>query len=393
MRNILRRGYFDILIATQNHPDRHTGILCRRSIIGQRNAACLYRIVCGALGSSCAEDVIDITLDLVAGIITVVERTGSRLLVGNSRGKLFCIARPTSIHQDYGNDVVDLEAYDYLAGTNPPARASEKTVVDRLPPRIKVRSGACLEMPHILVLIDDEKREAIEPLTEKKDSFEKVYDFDLMEEGGHIRGYKLSDGEAQRVVAAMDALGQLVAKGKIENVPLPAFNIERPADVSHGDFSCNAALVSAKAFRSNPRAIATAISERAYLDGTMFDKIEVAGPGFINFFVSGKWFSETVEKVISLGADYGKVELGKGKKVLVEFVSANPTGPMHVGNARGGAMGDCLAEVLSWAGYETEREFYINDGGNQIEKQFRHQRSGFFIEFPKSAYFTVVDTQ
>lgn len=103
---------------------------------------------------------------------------------------------------------LDLEAYDYLAGVNPPARASEKTVVDRLPPRIKVRSGACLEMPHILVLIDDEKREAIEPLTEKKTSFEKVYDFDLMENGGHIRGFKLSEEEAQRVVEAMDALGQ-----------------------------------------------------------------------------------------------------------------------------------------------------------------------------------------
>lgn len=103
---------------------------------------------------------------------------------------------------------LDLEAYDYLPDTNPPARASEKTVVDRLPPRIKVRSGACLEMPHILVLIDDEKREAIEPLTAAKASFEKVYDFDLMENGGHIRGWKVSDTQAARVVEAMDALGK-----------------------------------------------------------------------------------------------------------------------------------------------------------------------------------------
>ncbi|MBE6713216.1 MAG: DUF1015 domain-containing protein [Ruminococcaceae bacterium] len=103
---------------------------------------------------------------------------------------------------------LDLEAYDYLPDTNPPARASEKTVVDRLPPRIKVRSGACLEMPHILVLIDDEKRGAIEPLTEKKECFEKVYDFDLMEDGGHIRGWRVSDTEALRVTEAMDALGQ-----------------------------------------------------------------------------------------------------------------------------------------------------------------------------------------
>jgi len=102
---------------------------------------------------------------------------------------------------------IDLEAYDYLPGTLPPARASEKTVVDRLPPRIQVRSGAALEMPHVLVLIDDEKRGAVEPLTEKKDRLPQVYDFDLMEEGGHIAGYLVTGEEAARVTAAIDALG------------------------------------------------------------------------------------------------------------------------------------------------------------------------------------------
>ncbi len=101
---------------------------------------------------------------------------------------------------------LDLEAYDYLPGTNPPARASEKTVVDRLPPRIKVRSGASLEMPHILVLIDDEKRCTIEPLTEKKASFEKLYDFSLMENGGRITGYRIAENEARAVMAEMDRL-------------------------------------------------------------------------------------------------------------------------------------------------------------------------------------------
>ena len=138
----------------------------------------------------------------------------------------------------------------------------------------------------------------------------------------------------------LNALGRAVAAGTLPSEPIPAFVVEIPKDTGHGDFSCNAALVSAKAFRSNPRAIAQAIVDNAVTDGTMFDKIEVAGPGFINFFVSGKWFSETVEKTVSLGADYGKVEIGKGKRVLVEFVSANPTGPMHIGNARGGAIGD-----------------------------------------------------
>lgn len=166
----------------------------------------------------------------------------------------------------------------------------------------------------------------------------------------------------------MNALGRLVAEGKIEAVPLPAFNVERPADVSHGDFSCNAAMASAKALRNNPRAIGQMIADAAALDGTVFEKIEVAGPGFLNFFISPLWFNETVGEVISSGSDYGKTELGNGKRVLVEFVSANPTGPMHIGNARGGALGDSLSSVLQFAGYEVEREFYVNDAGNQIEK-------------------------
>lgn len=166
----------------------------------------------------------------------------------------------------------------------------------------------------------------------------------------------------------MNALGRLVAEGKIEAVPLPAFNVERPADVSHGDFSCNAAMASAKALKNNPRAIGQMIADAAILDGTVFEKIEVAGPGFLNFFISPVWFNETVGEVISSRSDYGKTELGKGKRVLVEFVSANPTGPMHIGNARGGALGDSLSSVLQFAGYDVEREFYVNDAGNQIEK-------------------------
>lgn len=166
----------------------------------------------------------------------------------------------------------------------------------------------------------------------------------------------------------MNALGRLVAEGKIEAVPLPAFNVERPADVSHGDFSCNAAMASAKTLKNNPRAIGQMIADAAILDGTVFEKIEVAGPGFLNFFISPIWFNETVGEVISSGSDYGKTELGKGKRVLVEFVSANPTGPMHIGNARGGALGDSLSSVLQFAGYDVEREFYVNDAGNQIEK-------------------------
>ena len=166
----------------------------------------------------------------------------------------------------------------------------------------------------------------------------------------------------------MNALGRLTAEGKLPAEPIPPFTVEQPADSSHGDFSCNAALASSKVFRKNPRETAGLISEAAVLDGTLFGRIEVAGPGFINFFLKPLWFAETVNAAISAGADYGKTDLGQGRRVLVEFVSANPTGPMHIGNARGGAMGDCLSSVLEYAGYDVEREFYVNDAGNQVNK-------------------------
>ncbi|MBR5681891.1 MAG: arginine--tRNA ligase [Ruminococcus sp.] len=166
----------------------------------------------------------------------------------------------------------------------------------------------------------------------------------------------------------MDALGVLVAEEAIPAVPLPTFNIEIPADKSHGDFAANTAMVCAKALKMPPRKIAELICEKLFLEGTIFERAEVAGPGFLNFFLSRKWFSDVVENVLEEGENYGKTDLGKGKRVLVEFVSANPTGPMHIGNARGGAIGDCLASVLQWAGYHAEREFYVNDAGNQIEK-------------------------
>ena len=166
----------------------------------------------------------------------------------------------------------------------------------------------------------------------------------------------------------MEALGTLVAEEAVPAVPVPAFNIEIPADKSHGDFASNIAMICAKAFRMPPRKIAELICEKLYLNGSLFEKAEVAGPGFINFFLGRQWFSDVVENVLEEKENYGKTDFGGGKTVLVEFVSANPTGPMHIGNARGGAIGDCLASVLNWAGFKAEREFYVNDAGNQIEK-------------------------
>ena len=165
-----------------------------------------------------------------------------------------------------------------------------------------------------------------------------------------------------------DALGALVAEGKAPAEPLPAFVIEIPADKSHGDFAANTAMVCAKAFKLPPRKIAELILEKIDLGGSVFERAEIAGPGFMNFFLSRKWFADTVSAVLSEKDSYGRTDYGSGKRVLVEFVSANPTGPMHIGNARGGAIGDCLASVLDWAGFHAEREFYVNDAGNQIEK-------------------------
>lgn len=177
---------------------------------------------------------------------------------------------------------------------------------------------------------------------------------------------RLASQQAREII--LDSLGRLVSLGKAPAEPLPNFIIEIPADKSHGDFAANAAMVSAKAFKLAPRKIAEMICGEAVLDGTYFEKIEIAGPGFINFFLSKKWFSAVADTVIKEADSYGHTNMGEGKRVLVEFVSANPTGPMHIGNARGGAIGDGLAEILSWAGYSVEREFYINDAGNQIEK-------------------------
>lgn len=174
--------------------------------------------------------------------------------------------------------------------------------------------------------------------------------------------------KAQVKEMIMGALGRLVSDGKIPAEPLPPFQVTIPADNSHGDFSANTALVSAKALKSNPRAIAQMIADSVEFAGTDFSKVEVAGPGFLNFFIGESWFEGVVRNAVAMGDDYGKTDLGKGKRVLVEFVSANPTGPMHIGNARGGALGDSLSSLLQEAGYEVSREFYINDAGNQVAK-------------------------
>ncbi len=164
------------------------------------------------------------------------------------------------------------------------------------------------------------------------------------------------------------AIYTAIENKSLPEAPIPNFIIEMPQDKSHGDFATNVAMVSARSFKMAPIKIAQAICDNIDLEESMFEKCETAGPGFINFFLSERFYIEILKDIEKLGTDYGKSDYGKNQKIMVEFVSANPTGPMHMGNARGGALGDCLASVLETAGFDTYREFYINDAGNQIEK-------------------------
>lgn len=184
-----------------------------------------------------------------------------------------------------------------------------------------------------------------------------------------------------------------IKKGALPNAELPKFIIETPADRKNGDLATNAAMAGAKSFKIPPFKIAQAITENINLENTYFDKCETAGPGFINFFYSPAFYTAVLRDVETEKENFGRTDYGKDKKVMVEFVSANPTGPMHMGNARGGALGDCLAAVLERAGYSVWREFYVNDAGNQIEKfgcsleaRYLQIFKGDEIVFPEDGY-------
>ncbi len=174
--------------------------------------------------------------------------------------------------------------------------------------------------------------------------------------------------QEQIQTAVSQAFAACIASGALPEAEAPAFNIEVPADRANGDFSTNAAMAGARAFRRAPRLIADALCAAMQTEGTYIAKCEPAGPGFINFYLSDRFYSDIVADILAMGESYGSSDYGQGKTVNIEFVSANPTGPMHMGNARGGALGDCLASVMERAGYQVTREFYVNDAGNQIAK-------------------------
>lgn len=182
--------------------------------------------------------------------------------------------------------------------------------------------------------------------------------------------------------------------GTISFETIPDYIIEEPREKEHGDFAANAAMLLARQAKKPPRVIADAIIGQLDTEGTYIESAETAGAGFINFRLNPAYIRRVLSVIENEKENFGRVTLGKGQKVMVEFVSANPTGPMHMGNARGGALGDCLASVLDWAGYDVTREFYVNDAGNQIEKfgnslevrYIQALRGEDAAEFPEDGY-------
>ncbi len=192
-----------------------------------------------------------------------------------------------------------------------------------------------------------------------------------------MNAYESARTEAVRIVEA--AYEKAAETGVLPKDGVPSVSVEMPKDASNGDLASTFAMQCAKPLRMPPRKIAEGIVGCAELEGSCFDKVDIAGPGFINFTLGQGWYENAIRTACKMGKDYGRTEAAKPEKIMVEFVSANPTGPMHMGNARGGVLGDCLAEVLERSGNEVSREFYINDAGNQVDK-FAHSLEGRYIQ-------------
>ena len=197
----------------------------------------------------------------------------------------------------------------------------------------------------------------------------------------------------ERIARAVEqALYAARNAGTLDFTHIPAFTVETPREAAHGDFATNAAMLMSKAARQNPRAIAEAIAAHFDMKAAGVGALEIAGPGFINFRMPTGWHSDLLAEILAQGENFGHSDAGAGRKIQVEFVSANPTGELHMGNARGAAIGDSLASLLGMAGFDCQREYYINDAGNQIEKfgfslEARYlQALGEEVDFPEDGY-------
>ena len=188
------------------------------------------------------------------------------------------------------------------------------------------------------------------------------------------------------------ALYRAKEAGQLDFERLPAFVVEAPREAAHGDYAVNIAMLLTKVCHKAPRDIAKIIAEQIDFSASPIATMEIAGPGFINFHMKETWLSDVIAEIAAEGADFGRSTSGNGQKIQVEFVSANPTGDLHMGNARGAAIGDSLASILALAGYEVEREYYINDAGNQIDKLARTlnalylQKLGEDVPLPEDGY-------
>ncbi len=182
--------------------------------------------------------------------------------------------------------------------------------------------------------------------------------------------YEVKNQISVSVAKAIEGIGEYIniSEEALEQAKSVEIETEIPKEKAHGDFSTNIAMKLTRVLRNSPQNIASALIKAINTEGTYIDKVEIAGPGFINFYLNEDWLYDGLKMCIERIENYGRLDVGSGKKVMVEFVSANPTGPMHMGNARGGALGDSLAGVLDMAGYDVTREFYINDAGAQIDK-------------------------
>ena len=192
----------------------------------------------------------------------------------------------------------------------------------------------------------------------------------------------IQNAKDQAASLAMAAYEAAVADGSLPRAEVKTAPVEIPKDTANGDFTTTFALAASKALRQPPRNIAQALLDHMKLEGTYFASAEIAGPGFLNFRLNDSWYAGVMEAVEAEGGAYGTNDGLRGKKIMVEFVSANPTGPMHMGNARGGVLGDTLASVLTACGADVTREFYVNDAGHQIDK-FAHSIEARYLQLIK----------